>query len=226
MKKLILSLAFLSVLASGAQAGVTLGTSNPPGMPLMVTAGTTSGPLFVDIVSDNSLQDVMPAWNFQLEIIPDSGATGALTFQDPSIGTPPNPPNYIFDTNGLGIAATNLGSLLSANDFYDPSIGLGTLVPGAPGANLLQVDFLASPSASGLFGIYAVQGAALTQWTDDSFTTQFFTDVPDGTGAMRIGDVLVTPSLAPQPVPEPASLMLLALGGAALTGWGWRRKRK
>ena len=39
--------------------------------------------------------------------------------------------------------------------------------------------------ASGSFGIYAVQGAAFTQWTDSNFTPQFFTNVPDGTDTVR-----------------------------------------
>jgi len=96
MKKLILSIAFLSLLAGGARAGIILGTSNPPGTPLLMSPGTTSGPMFVNVVSDNPPNDIMAAWNFKLEIIPDSGASGTLTFQDPATGTAPIPPNYVF----------------------------------------------------------------------------------------------------------------------------------
>jgi hypothetical protein len=196
-------------------------TSNPPGTPLTMSAGTTSAPMLVSVVSDNPPSDVMSAWNFLLKILPDAGATGTLTFQDPATGTPPNPPNYIFGGNGLGIAATNGGSQLSVNDFFDPGIGPGAIVPGSPGANLLQMDFLASSNASGLFGIYALEGLALTQWTDSNATTQFFTNVPDGTGMVRVGDVLIA-----QSIPEPSSLVLFGLAGAALAGWRWGYVRR
>ena len=172
--------------------------------------------MLVSVLSDNSPSDVMSAWNFHLEILPDPGATGTLTFQDPATGTPPNPANYIFGGNGIGIAATNGGNQLTANDFFDQSVGPGATVPGTPGASLLQMDFLATSNASGLFGIYALEGSALTQWTDGNATTQFFTNVPDGTGMVRIGDVLISGS-----VPEPSSLALLGLAGAALAGWRW-----
>jgi len=226
MNKFFFSVAILTLLGGGGRAGsITLSTSNLPGTPLTMTAGTISGSMFVNVVSDNPPNDIMAAWNIQLGIVPNAGTTGTLTFQDPVTGTPPNPGNYIFGVNGLGISATNGGSILSANDFFDPNVGPGVSVPGAPGANLLQMDFLASPNASGLFGIYAIQGAAFTQWTDSSFTTQFFTNVPDGTGTVLIGDVLVTPGAIP--TPEPSTLVLLGLGGAALVicrGWGkWKR---
>ena len=221
MKKLILSFALLSLLTGSARAGIVLSTSNPPGAPLTMSAGTTSGPMLVNVVSDNPPNDVMSAWNLQLQIIPDSGASGTLTFQDPSTGVAPVPSNYIFGSNGLGIAATNGGSTLNANDFFDPAVGLGVPVPGSPGANLLQMDFLASSNASGLFGIYAVEGEPGTLWNDANLNPQFFTNVPDGTGLVRIGEVLI-----PQSVPEPSSLGLLGLACAALAVWHRRSRRE
>ena len=227
MKKLILCFAFLSLMAGHAWAGVILGTSNPPGTPLMMSAGTTSGPMLVNVVSNNNPLDVMSAWQFQLEIIPNTGATGTLMFQAPTTSTPTNPPSYVFGANGFGISATNAGNTLSANDFY---MGSGVAVPGSSGANLLQMTFRASSNASGLFGIYAVEGFTLTQWTDSTFTTQFFTNVPTGAVTVLIGDVLIPSS---QAVPEPSSFTLLLLSGGSLLGWQlgrmgfsrWRRQR-
>ncbi len=218
MKKLILSLAFLILLADGARAGVVLSTGNPPGSPLIMGAGTTSGPMLVDVASDNAPNDIMSAWQVTLQIVPEAGATGTLTFQDPATATPPNPPGYIFGDNGMGIWAANMGSTLNANDFFN---GAGVSVSGSPGASLLQMDFLASSDASGSFGIYAVEGAANTQWTDSNPVNQLFTNVPDGSGLVQIGEVLIG-----QSVPEPSSAGLLGLAGAVLAGWEYRKRRK
>ena len=141
---------------------------------------------------------------------------------DPATGTAPIPANYVFGGNGLGIAAINSGSMLTANDFYfNPGGPIGVSVPGSPGANLLQMDFLASSNASGLFGVYALEGPGLTQWSDPNFNTQFFTNVPSGTGMVLIGDVLIQGS-----VPEPSSFVMLGLASATLAGWQLRRKRR
>ncbi len=211
MHKTILAFVFLAVVCGSARAGVVLTTSNAPGTPLLMSAGTTSGPMLVSVTSDNFPNDLMSAWQISLVVVADAGATGAVTFQDPGAGTfPPPPPSYVFGSDGLGIAVpTNTGTLLSANDF---NVGTGSsVVPAAPGANLLQIDFLATSNASGLFGIYALEGIANTQWTDGDANQQFFTNVPEGTGMVRIGEVLIT-----QSVPEPSSLILLALGLATL----------
>jgi hypothetical protein len=166
----------------------------------------------------------MSSWNFQLMIAPESGATGNVTFQDPTGMSAPNPTNYVFGSNGLGIALypNNTPTVLGANDFFDPNVGVGAIVPGNPGANLLQMDFLASSNASGLFGIYAVKGSAVTQWTDGGFSTLFFTNVPDGSGLVLIGEV----KIVGQSVPEPSSLGLLGLAAATLASWQCRRNRK
>ena len=95
-------------------------------------------------------------------------------------------------------------------------------MPGSPGASLLQMTFFATAGASGLFGIYAVEGLAATDWTDDNFNGQFFTNVPDGTGMVLIGQV----ELPAQAVPEPSGLGLLTLGGLTLLAWRLRHDRR
>jgi hypothetical protein len=216
MKKLLLSIVFLGLLGGAARSDLTLSTSNPPGTPLTMSAGTMSGSMLVNVVSDNAPNDIMAGWQFALEILPDQGTNGTLTFQNPATGMPPNPDNYVFGNNGLGILVTNNGTSLSANDFFnpsDPSDGPGAAVPGSPGASLLQMDFLASSDASGVFGVYALEGDQNTLWTDSNSNSQYFSNVPpDGAGMVRIGEVDVTISA----VPEPSTLGLFGLVGA---GW-------
>ena len=220
MKTFVLYFICLTLVTAGARGGIVLDTSNPPGTPQVMGAGSTSGPMFVNITSDNAPNDVMSGWNITLAIIPDAGASGTLAFKDPSTGAYPNPGNYIFGGDGIGIAGVNSGSTLSASDFFI-GIGPGAVVSGTPGSNLLQMDFQASSNASGLFGIFALDGAALTEWTDGGGNAQLFTDVPDGSGMVRIGEVFVT-----QSVPEPSTLLLLGLASAAVAGRHWRRLPK
>lgn len=216
MKKIVLC--FVLFLWGGvARADVILGTNSPPHSLLTLPGGNNSGSLLIDAVSNNPPNDIMAAWQFVLVIAPEAGATGNLLFQNSAM-----PSNYIFDSHNLGIVTSisNNGSQLSANDF---DANFGTVVPGTPGANLLQVDVLASANASGHFGIFAVPGLANTVWTDSTFTTQLFSNVPASGPNVLIGDVLVQPSSSA--VPEPSSMTLFALGGVLTMGWRWRGKR-
>ena len=204
---LVLGICLFAVTAGSTRADYILETGSSASAPLTVTAGGTSGSLALFTYSTNPTVDIMAAWNVQLEIVPDMGTSGTVSFHTPATGTVANPPNYIFGTNGLGITATNMGTTLSANDFFDPGAGSGATGPGLPGANFLLMTFSASSNASGLFGIYAEEGPANTEWTDPSFSTQYFQNVPNGTGLVRIGDVLV-----PAVVPEPSGLSLFCQG--------------
>jgi hypothetical protein len=179
--------------------------------------------MFVNVTSSTG-NDVMAAWQFNLVIVPNASAVGSLSFVNPvttdfslsQLNYASVPTNYVFGNNGLGIVATNGGTTLSANDFFDPSVGPGATVPGGLGANLLQMDFLASAGASGLFDIYALQGPANTVWVDGNLNQQFFSNVPDGTGMVLLGEVQVNP--ATTATPEPSALVLLGLGCATLVG--------
>jgi hypothetical protein len=81
------------------------------------------------------------------------GRRGRRAFRATSLTGLPNPTNYVVGSNGLGISVISTGSALIASDFFNPSVGLGAPVPGSPGADLLQMDFLASSNASGVFGV-------------------------------------------------------------------------
>jgi hypothetical protein len=218
MKRVILSFVLLGLLTGGARADIMLSTSNAPGTPLTMTPGATSGPMVVN-VSSNGFPNNMADWQFRLIITPEAGAIGSLTFKDPASGitSPSNPTNYVFGNHGTGIVATNGngGLQLDANDFDN---NFGTSVPGSPGANLLQLTFLSSSNASGLFSISAVQGNAFTLWDDGSNLNnpQFFTNVPNGTGSVPIGEVRVQGTATA--APEPSALTLLGFGVVTLIG--------
>lgn len=212
-----LAAVMVAVLSVTAAADVmTLGSNNPPGSPLVVAPGSTTGSLFVNVtnnVGSDPPADFMTAWQFRLVLIPDAGATGTLSFNAPATGTAPNPPSYVFGSSGSGISVTTTASQLDANDIHT---GGGVQVPASPGANLLSVGFGASGTANGTWGVYAVRGAATTVWTDNAAVpqTRFFDNVPSGSGNVRIADVQV------QAVPEPTSLMVVAVAAAGLVAGG------
>ena len=142
-------------------------------------------------------------------------SSGTVTFNS---ATTPN--NYVFSLST--IVSSLGGTQLTANDF--DSI-LGTTVPANPGANLLQLDFLASNNAFGLFGIFAVPGQQNTIWADSGFTSQNYTNVFDNGTLVEIGEIRVTPSTQPA-VPEPSTLTLLWVGLGALASKYIRRNNR
>lgn len=204
-----------AALASPARADVvTLTTTNPPGTPLTMAPNATSGLMTVGVANTAAPVDRMTGWFFTLMIVPDAGSTGTVTFASPPTGSPAHPPNYIFAQSFVGINVTNAGNLLRA--FDDDNDVNGTPVPQA-GASLLQLSFASSPTANGTFGVFAQEGQSNTGWTNQAGVTQFFGNVPNGTGSIRIAEVSVTG------VPEPGTLVLTGLAGLAVAA---RRRRQ
>ncbi|HEX4607561.1 MAG TPA: hypothetical protein VH092_05080 [Urbifossiella sp.] len=231
MNKLIPLFVVLVWSGGDARAGLILATSNPTGSPLVMTAGTTSGPMYLRVASDDPATDVVSNWGVQLEIAPISGGGpgSALTFSSSLSGAVSNPIDYLFPSNGFGIFAANGGTVLDANDFsYDFATGLSPAVSvGSSNNNLLQLQFDAAATASGTYGIYARQGAALTEWSDDGTATRFFNNVPDGDGLVLLGVVVVNglgggDGGGVSPVPVPPTALLFGIGFAAIIRSGRR----
>ncbi len=193
---------------------ITLGTSDL----VTMNPGTISSTIQITInnnVNPDPPADFMTGWQFGLLIVADAGAVGSVTFNSPLTGPASNPANYIFQsTTSFGIAATNSGVGMLAFDFEFP-LGAGIEVPVA-GANLLDVNFLATPGAAGTFGIFALGDPGQTEWTDALFGAREYINVPNGAGLRtRIGQITV--------IPEPCG----GLGLAGLLGiaWCFRRRR-
>ena len=214
MNKLLTALTALALLASAARADViTLTTTNPTGSPLVMGPSATSG--IMSVLIQNTAAPAgnnMQGWIMDLMIIGDAGATG-LTFASPASGNVVHPPNYIFTTSfPPGIAATNTGTELKAND-SDNNVA-GTAVPQSPTfKTLLDLSFSATAGAGGTYGIYAVHGSFNTSWNDQVPNTQFFQGMPNDVATTRIGEVVVG-------VPEPGTLALTGSPASRSVGGG------
>jgi hypothetical protein len=219
MNPLRTALVAVALLAPAVRADViTLTTTNPPGSPLVMAAGSTSGIMTARVTNTAAPAGTnMQGWAIDLLIVGDAGATG-LTFASPTTGNPAHPPNYIFTTSfPPGIAVTNSGTQLFAND-SDNNLA-GTAVPQTP-KTLLDVMFNATAGASGTFGIFAVHGSFNTSWSDQNGATQFFQGMPNDVAMTRIGDVRVNT------VPEPGTLVLTGLAASAWLGCRKRYAKK
>ncbi len=146
-------------------AGLALTSSNPAGSPLTFQAGATSPSMLIKVVADASPAspgpaDRMTAWQFRLQVVPDAGATGAVTFNNPSGSTPADPPNYVF-ADGVGIfAARSAGNtVLDANDF--DIAAASTPSPTLP-VRTSRSTSPRPPTPKRTFALFAVADAAAT----------------------------------------------------------------
>lgn len=130
-----------------------------------IFAGDSAG-LQIGIVSDDAQSppsENLTGWQLSLEVRPDDGATGAVTFGAPSLP----PTNYILDSLNFGLSSFGKSSTsLFVFDFNSPFSG-GVKVPTLPGAALLDLTFVASADAFGSFGVFALGGVGVSEWADN-----------------------------------------------------------
>jgi hypothetical protein len=184
------------------------------GQDLVWNPQQTASPDFVVGVSNTAdTTDPLFGWQLGLEILPLSGATGALQFNSADL-----PPNYLLDGRSGGLTPAFTGPASSITVISDSDSQFAGIVVPSTGAALLETDFVASPGTQGVFQIAVVpdqfQGAS---WFSSDFTARDFANVPFGGGPVVIGTVTV--------VPEPTAL-LLTLIGTSVAGVGLMRRRK
>lgn len=206
----------LSLVSCAAAVPLQLLTTAPPGTPLVFSAGSTSTTLQVATVNQNPAGDgpfdSLSAWQTTLLVAPTVGTSGTVKFNSASAAST----NYVFGVPQLFFDAT-ISTTSTTDDTlvgFDTQLVVGVAIPAA-GVNLLDVDFSASPDASGTFQILALDAASQTEWIDANlFFPGFhtFSNVPPGTGAGVVIGELFVPPVAALVVPEPASLMLAWLG--------------
>lgn len=171
-----------------------------------IFTGELSTPLTIGVFNSDSnvaVEDFLTAWQVSLEIEPQSGATGSLSFVSAT-----EPLNYSLSGANAGISVINSGDSLFAFDFNFPSTG-GVQIPTEPGSPLLSFQVQASDDASGDFGIFALSGLGESEWTDASpgiQSAQKFANVPVGLGRVLIGNLSVN-----RRIPEPSSVLVAAI---------------
>ena len=166
-----------------------------------------------------SSSSTVAGWQTSLQIVPDLGSTGTVTFQSVVAAST----DYVLGSLGNGIAVTFNAAMdrVQALDYDAPAGGVtGITHSVASVVSLNSLTFAASPSAVGTFGLYAIDEPSWrTQWTDWSgtlATSQQFTNLAKGTttapGSLRLATLTVSA------IPEPGGVLLSVVTLAAIAG--------
>ncbi len=127
-------------------------------------------------------------------------------------------PNQVFWSETLSVAP---------NSDYDFSVWISSWFPTAPAT--LDIRFngvsVGTPSAP---STVAVWQQFTTTWNSDGNTTlkieMIDTNLADIGSDFAVDDISLN-GPSPTTSPEPSSLVLFAMGGVGLAGWGWLRRR-
>jgi hypothetical protein len=179
----------------------------------------TSSSDFLTIPLTNSAPSgtqILAGWDLKLQIVPQAGATGTLSFNNSNTGIKYPANNVLADPSPNVARNPSSGSVTQIQlDGVDDS---GNNVVPASGTNLVALSFN-SAGASGDFTLQAVQNGGSTDWTDSLANGTAYGNA--GNGATIVLGTIHVPSAAP----EPASLMLGALSALGVAGYRWRRKQ-
>jgi hypothetical protein len=161
---------------------------------------------------DNYNVNPVAGWSLKLQIVPDSGATGSVSFLSASMPSQ----DYLFAGRSSGLIPPFCGPSQTINLISDMDAQFtGVTVPQA-GMSLLQLQLTASADATGQFNIEAVPGSDLSYWMYiDAIALEgvpvAFQNVPFTGNNVTLGSVTIPT------VPEPPTLISIAalLGFAA-----------
>jgi len=215
-----------ATLAASADATVL---SLDTGKSLNLLQGQSGSFTFSFTNDAGALTEDFVSWTLGVQLLPDGGATGALT-----LGVLTQPA-----TNPMPVGAVDLSGPLAGTTFGGASINgttsfsqiaatatetVGT-VASAASYNMGTVGVTASANAVGTWSMYVIQqggSAYQSYWTNASLSDTDFGNLPRGGSTSVSGSLLVgTVSV----VPEPGGLALVgsAAVGLAYVACRWRR---
>lgn len=175
--------------------------------------GPPSGYMKIEILNDG-VTDLLKTWTLELSLQQVSG-TGTLEFATRSIAVLGS--DYLMASNSSGLFGTITPTNVYAFDYDISGPPPGVPVP-ASGKYLLAVNFSTPDDARGVWNLIATGGPLGSLWSDEHDNELEFANVPfDGTPVV-LGSITV--------VPEPASVAMLATGGAGLLVGAVLRRRR
>jgi hypothetical protein len=225
---LFAALATVIVAGPAHAATITLGTSSS----LTLQQGA-SGTFTFTAANDAGAITNFLGWTLGIQVLPAGTTSGSISIG--SLLVPSANPilsgtlggNIDFTAPTVGTLA-NSGTIngstqftffgMSANDEF-------RTVNASTTYNLAALSFLASPTASGTWNVYAVQQQGPTAWksywTDENLTDTPFGNWPSspvGNTAVLVGTITA--------VPEPSTIALLGMSVASAGWYAWRSRRK
>jgi len=165
-------------------------------------------------------------WAMGFQVRPSGVTSGSLTIG--SLSQSPVNPMPVGDlefNQPLLLTLANTGTINGSTQFWAMSAAsldtLGTIA-GSTSVNLGDLGITASPSADGVWNVYAVQQAdpfAKTYWNNAVPADVQFGNLPQSAGnsSVLIGTITVTA------VPEPSTM---SLAGFAVVAAGWVARRR
>lgn len=196
MKSTLLA-SMICLITGAAHAGMVID--------VLDTTLAPGGSNFVDVMIrfDNTGSNVLSSYGLSLQITQVGSTTGHLQFLDPQANSQASLPSYLLSGDSLGVTSS-LSTVNWTNDNYfgtDTANSSGVAVPTTESL-LVRLDLNTTSTHGGDQFLISLVSAD-SSYTDADLTSAFAFSSASHDGLITISTV-----------PEPATITLIALGGA------------